>query len=379
MPDELARLRVDPVNREHLEALTGELGIMQHAIGAAPDPVHGYCVDDVARALQVDLLHARVLGWPAVTDSARRSLRYLQAASRGAGGRFHNFRRMDGSWAGGPSSEDSHGRAMLALAETIAAAPPGFILADATDLWERALPMAGRPTALRAHALLILACAAVLDRRDGHHDRLASATLEDLANRLHARFRLEMAPAWPWPEPILTYENALLPRALIVGGSLLGSDAMVATGLAVLDWLIAVQTAPAGHLSTIGNGWWPRDGERSHFDQQPIEATALLLAAEAALALTGEARYRETMERAYGWFLGQNDNGSVVAEPSRGACRDGLTEHGVNTNEGAESTLMWLTAAEHIRAVREETAVRPLARAHAGAAFDVGQLIANPA
>jgi len=385
MPEHLASLPLHPVNREHLEALTGELGIMQHAIGAAPDPAHGYCVDDVARALQVDVLHARVLGWPAVADSARRSLRYLQAASRGAGGRFHNFRRMDGSWAGGPSSEDSHGRAMLALGETIAAAPPGFILSDATDLWQRTLPMAGRPTALRAHALLILACTAVLvGRDDGHHDPLASTTLEDLATRLHARFRLETTSAWPWPEPILTYENALLPRALIVGGSLLGSDAMVATGLTVLDWLIAVQTAPAGHLSTIGNGWWPRDGERSHFDQQPIEATALLLAAEAALALTGEARYRETMERAYGWFLGQNDNGSLVAEPASGACRDGLTEDGVNTNQGAESTLMWLTAAEHLRALRETTTVRPpevrpLARGRAAEAHGLAQLIANPA
>jgi hypothetical protein len=384
VPETLDRLPLHPVNRLHLEALTGELGVMQHAIGSVPDPAHGYCVDDVARALQVDLLHARILGWAAISDSARRSLRFLQSASRGVGGRFHNFRLTDGSWAAGAGSEDSQARAMLALGETIAASPPGFILDDAIDLWERTLPSVRRPAALRADASLVLACAAVLsDREGGRGEGLAAATLEDLATRLHARFQLRGTATWPWPEPILTYENALLPRALIVGGGLLGSGEMVATGLAALDWLIAVQTAPQGHLSTIGNGWWPRGGTRSRFDQQPIEATALLLAAEAAHEATGAPRYRDAMEHAYGWFLGQNDNGSEVADPVRGAGRDGLTERGVNTNEGAESTLMWLIAAEHIRALREAQMAGP---ARAGgtdpghnAVIPEHQLAVNPA
>ena len=91
----------------------------------------------------------------------------------------------------------------------------------------------------------------------------------------------------------------------------------------------------------------------SQFDQQPIEATALLLAAEAAHAVTGDERYLAAMERSYAWFLGANDLGLYVADPARGACCDGLEETGVNLNEGAESTLMWLTAAEHIRAFRD--------------------------
>jgi hypothetical protein len=127
---------------------------------------------------------------------------------------------------------------------------------------------------------------------------------------------------------------------------------MVDTGLRSLDWLIDAQTAPDGHLSPVGNGWWRRDGPMSRFDQQPIEATALLLAAEAALLVTGSDRYRVAMERAYAWFLGANDLGLHVADPARGACRDGLEPGGLNLNEGAESTLMWLTAAEHVRAIR---------------------------
>jgi hypothetical protein len=338
------------VNRQHLDVLSDRIGILQHAIGSSPDPAHGYCVDDVARALQVDLLHARVLGWAAVAPSAWRAFRFLGDAFVAAGGRFRNFRSIDGSWIGGPGSPDSHGRAVLALGDAIATAPDRRLVDEATALLLRALPATRDFTSPRAVASVVLGCAATVGAT---RHATASAALELLANRLHQRFVLHADMAWPWPEASVTYENALLPRALIVAGEVLGSRPMIDTGLRALDWLIDAQTSTAGHLSPIGNGWWRRDGERSRFDQQPIEATALLLAAESALAVTGDRRYLATMERCYAWFLGANDLGLDVADPGRGAGRDGLTATGVNANEGAESTLMWLIALEHVRAMRE--------------------------
>lgn len=359
MPDTIARLH--RVNRRHLDALTGELGIFQHAIGSKPDPAHGYCVDDVARALEVDLLHGRVVGWPAVSESAWRSLRFIEAAFDGPSGRFRNFRAVDGSWIGGLGSNDSLGRAMLALGQAVATAPDLELAKRARALFGRAFPAANRIASPRAQASVILACAAVVAasppaRRQKRHEAESGPTdlMRNLATSLHARFLAFARPNWSWPEDTLTYENAVLPRAMIVAGSALGASTMLAIGLQVLDWLIQVQTAADGHLSPIGNGWWPRQGVRSRFDQQPIEATALLLAAEAALAATGRDRYRVAMEQAYAWFLGANDLGRRVVVPARGAGRDGLTATGVNTNEGAESTLMWLIATEHIRVLRGE-------------------------
>ena len=221
----------------------------------------------------------------------------------------------------------------------------------AAALFDRALPAARDLTSPRAEASVVLGCAAILDSAPGGRP---AAMLELLAHRLHDRFRRHATPDWPWPEVAVTYENALLPQALIVAGRVLASEPMTTAGLDTLDWLIDAQTSPDGHLSPVGNGWWRRGDERSHFDQQPIEATALLLAAESAYSATGGARYLAAMERAYGWFLGANDLGIDIADPVRGACRDGLTRTGVNMNEGAESTLMWLIAAEHIRAVRTD-------------------------
>jgi hypothetical protein len=91
---------------------------------------------------------------------------------------------------------------------------------------------------------------------------------------------------------------------------------------------------------------------RSQFDQQPIEATAMILAAAAAHDATRDDGYRRTAEAAYGWFLGDNDCGLAVADTDTGGCRDGLSEDHVNENQGAESTLMWLTALETIRLLR---------------------------
>ncbi len=362
---ELAPLH--PASRLHLDVLTDAVGIMQHAAGPVPDPAHGYCTDDVARALQVDLLHGRELGWPAVSGRARRSLDFLVAAFDPSTGRFRNFRAVDGSWLGGEASEDCQGRAMHALGDLVADGTDPAMSDEAAELFASALPATRELTALRAQASVLLGCTAVLAVRPSYGIESAA---HGIASGLESRFVALRGSAWPWPEPVLTYENALPPRALIAGGRQLRSASMVGTGLRVLDWLIDVQIAPGGHLSPVGNGWWPRGGEKARFDQQPIEATALLLASEVAYEVTHERRYLVALERAYAWFLGDNDLGVPVADPARGACHDGLTPGGVNANQGAESTLMWLTAAEHVRRVRAagaapETTTASTTSAHA--------------
>jgi hypothetical protein len=331
--------------------MSDEIGIMQHAIGSRPDPDHGYCTDDVSRALQVDLLHQRELGWSAVAGSAWRNLRFLTDAFVERTGQFRNFRLVGGAWIDAPGSEDCQGRALHALGDAIATAGDPALVEIAASLIERALPQADRLGALRATASVVLACDAALhgDARDP-----VAATMRRLAERLLAAFEPAMGDTWPWPEPVLTYENALVVRALIVAGTRQRDPRMLHTGLRILDWLVTVQTATDGHLSPVGNRWWIRDGARARFDQQPIEATSLLLAAEAARAGTGDQRWAGVMEWAYAWFLGRNDLEIPVADPARGASYDGLMPDGVNANQGAESTLMWLTALEHVRAARRD-------------------------
>ena len=189
---------------------------------------------------------------------------------------------------------------MLSLGAAVRDHPEAEFGANARMLFGAALPAAARLHALRATASTVLGCAAALDGIG------IETTLRDAADgalaELAARLRNAFAPAardrgWPWPEPVLTYENALLPRALMVAGSRTRDPGLSRLGLDALDWLIAVQTNVDGAFSPIGSdGFWRRGGPRARYDQQPIEATSMILAAEVAHAQTGERRYLDGVE-----------------------------------------------------------------------------------
>ncbi len=160
MPD-LAPLH--PVSRAHLDALTGDLGIMQHAVGADPDPAHGYCTDDVARALQVDLLHQRELGWDAVAASAWPGMRFLDEAFDHATGRFRNFRRCRRVVAGWDRvrGQSGSGDARARLDDR---GSPGSLpwSRPLPRLFLQALPATQGLRALRAQSSVLLGCEAVM-------------------------------------------------------------------------------------------------------------------------------------------------------------------------------------------------------------------------
>ena len=69
--------------------------------------------------------------------------------------------------------------------------------------------------------------------------------------------------------------------------------------------------------------------------------------------------WQEVMERAFGWFLGDNDLGMPLADPDDGSCRDSLGPDGVNGNMGAESTLAWRVAVGRMRALHNEASAQP--------------------
>lgn len=344
-----------PVTRVHLEAITGPLGIWQHATGEQPNEAHGVCTDDVSRAFGVDVLHARTLGWEAVRPTAVRSFAFLRSAYNMRTSRFRNFRSADGTWLDVAGSEDTQARALRALSLAATAGPENPLRHEAAALFRTALPVANRLRPPRAVAAAILGCDNLL--RAGPDGR-AERAFSDLASRLRPLFAAQTRGSeWPWPEPILTYENAILPHALLAVARRYEDPTLSRIALRVLDWLIAEQTTTLGTFSPIGNdGFWTRGGHRAQYDQQPIEATTLIEACIAAFEATGDAHYRNSAEMAFGWFLGKNDANLDVAVVASGGCHDGLAADEVNANQGAESTLMWQMAVEAVRELRAKAA-----------------------
>jgi hypothetical protein len=153
-----------------------------------------------------------------------------------------------------------------------------------------------------------------------------------------------------------------LPHALLLSGSVLDRADMRGAGLEALQWLASVQRSEDGHFVPVGCwGFYPRGAAPSRFDQQPLEAQAMVLAALDAHKISGDALWVEEAHRAFGWFLGRNDLRLSLYDPTTGGCRDGLLVDRVNQNQGAESTLAFLLSLlEMTRFSERHTAVAPL-------------------
>jgi hypothetical protein len=281
--------------------------------------------------------------------------------------RFRNFLSYDRRWQEKIGSEDCHGRALWGLGMVIGRSKQPGLRGGAAHLFEAALPVTENFASPRAWAFTLLAIQEYLKRFSG--DRVARRLMESLGERLLDLYRRNSAADWPWFEFSLTYCNALLPHAILVSGQAMGKDEMVQVGLQSLEWLAHLQQATQGHFVPIGsNGFFPRGGERARFDQQPVEAQAMVSACIAAKAVTDSRKWDLHLHRAFDWFLGHNDLGLSLYDPATGGCRDGLHSDRCNQNQGAESTLAFLHSLLEICLVETPAPVEPPAGTSIGLA-----------
>ena len=338
------------LNLSHLQHMTDNTGLIQHASFTVPNYDEGYATDDNARALIVAVLleeEGESMSELAF-HAASRYLAFLRHAFNQQTGRFRNFMSYDRRWVETQDSDDCQGRALWGLGTVIGRSNHAGLRGVARQIVESALPAIPGTTSPRAWSFILLGIHEYLKRFSG--DRVASNLREVLAARLMECFDRHSGPEWPWFEDQLTYGNATLPHALLVCGQAMARSDMVRTALTALEWLADIQTATYGHLVPIGsNGFYPRDGVRARFDQQPVEAHAMVSACLAAKAGTGEAKWNRHAHLAFDWFLGSNDLQLSLYDPATGGCRDGLHCDRLNQNEGAESTLAFLMALLEMR------------------------------
>jgi glycosyltransferase involved in cell wall biosynthesis len=342
------------INLEHVLRLTDGTGILQHAVGKIPNYSEGYTTDDNARALTLMVMLQEIdpLERPELVTVARRLsekyLAFLWHAFDTASGRFRNCLQYDRRWSPEASSEDCHGRALWALGAVAGRSTDSRMRTVAGRLFHLALPAVRESTSPRSWAYTLIAIHEYL--RHFYGDSTARVTREQLAPRLLDVYQRTAGPDWPWFENELAYANARLPQALLLSGRWMSRGDMTEAALRALDWLAHVQCAEEGHFVPIGNrGFYRRGGPRARFDQQPIEAHAMMSAALEAYEITKDQRWLTEAQRAFEWFLGRNDVGLPLYDPTTGGCHDGLHPQRVNQNQGAESTLALLLALVEMR------------------------------
>jgi hypothetical protein len=145
---------------------------------------------------------------------------------------------------------------------------------------------------------------------------------------------------WPWFENIVTYCNPCLPQALLRYGQANDDQHAISIGLESLKWLVKIQQSDKGWIMPIGNqGFYPKEGQISYFDQQPVEVYSLLSACLDAFRITEDIGWYDYATQAFEWFFGRNPLGVSMYDKATGGCRDGLHIDRLNENQGAESTL----------------------------------------
>ena len=316
--------------------LSDDTGMYQHSKLAIPDRDHGYCIDDNVRALML----MNVVGDADAKAADRLAVIYasfVQHAWSPDRQSFRNFMGFARNWLEDEGSEDSNGRTLWALGATAVSGRTPGLKHWAFDLFNATAHVALAFTSPRAIAFAALGATLILKANPKNEQ--AQRIAEKAGDVLMALLAAERRPDWTWFEIVLAYDNCRLPEAMLRLGETCNRTDLLECGIDTLDWVMARQTSPAGMFRPVGSESFGRERDILPFDQQPVEAWAAIDACVAAFDVTHDQKWVDYAVRAYQWFLGANDRVISIADPATGSCCDGINPHGVNLNEGAESTL----------------------------------------
>jgi len=319
----------------HFRRLIDDTGIFQHCNHAVPNWRHGYCLDDVARAMIV-MCGLHELGDRSWTTPLTRCASFVDAALDGPM-TAHNFLSFDRTWIGGPSQGDHVGRAIWSLGELSVADHQlaGWARASVGRVLDQR-ELLRAPLMTRVFALLGLS-------RLGAKDSGLHAMIADTCMSISTE--VEHSPTWPWPETRVRYDAGRIPQALIDCGAVLEERELVDAGLHLLAWLDRIMST-RGVLRVVGHlGLGPGDLLDESGDEQPVEVAALAAAHESAARVSGNVFHASRIDECLAWFDGVNRLGLTMIDPQTGATHDGLGATARNDNQGAESTIAYLMTA----------------------------------
>ena len=328
-------------NLAHITRLTDNTGIVQHAKYGIPNLKEGYCLDDNARALLMVTMVYRQLK----SAEALRLLpiylsfvHYMQTE----GGRFRNFLHFNRAYLDEIGTEDSFGRNIWALGYLVRYAPNNSYREFASELFGKSVEVFKELKHVRGYANTIIGICHYLKYHQSDEGMIR--ILIELTNKLMDALKNHADENWYWFEDTMTYDNGILPLALLHSCEITGSARAKEAGIKTLEFL-KEKTFSKKYFTPVGNnGWLSRDGEMADFDQQAVEAMATVLAFEQAYQVTKEPGYIELMFTSFMWFLGENELHIPLYDHETHGCCDGLQYNGINRNQGAESTLAYLIA-----------------------------------
>jgi glycosyltransferase involved in cell wall biosynthesis len=332
-------LILPPFSLAHIKRLTDDTGIIQHANFGIPNLKEGYCLDDNARALLMVLMAYRQKKNTLALDLSPIYLSYINYMQN-KDGTFRNFLSFNRSFLDEAGSEDSFGRTIWALGYLLGNAPNDAYYQTGRSIFFNASPNFEKLQSVRGIANTIVGISYYLmvnPSDDSMIERLRS-----LSFKLIKQYEENSIADWKWFEPLLAYDNGMIPLALLHSAYILKDSKITSTAIETMNFLTEI-TLKDGYFSAIGNEkWYSKGGERSLFAQQPVDTLAMVLMYHQAFHLTQDKEYLTKLFACFMWFLGENDLRMNLFDFETEGCCDGFESYGVNRNQGAESSLSYL-------------------------------------
>lgn len=332
-------LILPPFSLAHINRLTDDTGIIQHAKFGIPNLKEGYCLDDNSRALLMVLMAYRQTKNERALELSPVYLSYIHYMQN-KDGTFRNFLSFNRNYLDEVGSEDSFGRTIWALGYLLANAPNDAYYQTGRLMFFNASPNFEKLESIRSIANTMIGICYYLETNPA--DDSMTERLRSMAHNLVSHYEENESENWKWFEALLAYDNGMLPLALLQAAEILNEDKIMEIAINSMQFLTE-HTLNENYLSIIGNEqWYKKDGERSMFAQQPIDAMAMVLMFHQAFHVTKDKEYLNKLYTSFLWFLGENDLRLSLYDFETKGCCDGFESYGVNRNQGAESSLAYL-------------------------------------
>jgi len=217
-PETSSRIEVPEPSLIHLKRLTDDTGIFQHAKFTLPNRGHGYCTDDNARAVIAMAKYYAQYPDPEALSLLDTYLSFTMD-SQCKDGKIRNFMSYDRRWFEDEPANDTLGRVLWAFGTIMANPPLPEYLPIIKDFFDRSVRRVDKESP-RSMAYSILGMNDYLKQFPGASDIKRCMTMA--ADRIAGMYDGHSNPEWQWFEDVLTYDNAILPYALFIAGSIFG-------------------------------------------------------------------------------------------------------------------------------------------------------------
>ena len=339
------RFNLPPIKLDHIKALTTDVGILQFSKFCKPDPNSGYTIDDNARALINMVMYHENYADENVLNLADIYLNFIEGMQRDDGW-FDNYKNFDGQLTNQNQEvnlEDANGRVLWSLGYVIAhkKALPVKLVLRALKCWNKALPNIVKIHSPRAVAYAIKG---LYHYHTIFQDQNSKELATELAAVLLHHYKINSNENWNWYEEYMAYANNVLPEAMMYSYLITDNTKFKEISEITLDFLLA-NYFMKGQLKIISNKkWFKKKNEKEFYGEQPIEVATTMISLDLFYKITKKKKYKNQLELAFSWFLGNNHLKQIMYNPINGGAYDGLEDKNININQGAESALCFFKA-----------------------------------